>query len=97
MGYIGNAKTSYDAHGGTYFAWTNDVEYKEKMFYVDIVPQNKTTLLKNIIIKSKNSDMTLDVLEKKFNYLLQVNGKQVAKLKALKSGHVIIEKLYNDD
>ena len=49
------------------------------------------------MLKPKNVDMTVDTLKKKFNYLLQWNGKKVAKMEVTETGHIIIEKLINDD
>ena len=71
--------------------------YKEDHYYVDIIPDNEKTLVKKIVLKTKNSDMTIDALVRKFNYHLQVDGKKVAKITCADSGHVIIKKLKNDD
>ena len=94
-GFFGNALTSYDRYKGNYFIRRNNFEYKEKELYVDIVPE--ATLMKKIVIKSKNSDMTIDTLIKKFNFHLELNGEKVATLHFEKSGHFTIKKLKNDD
>ena len=97
LGMFANAMTSDDTATGNYFSKTYDLEYNKKDFYVDIVPQNEKTLVKTVQIKAKNSDITLDALVKKFNKLMKVDGKKVAKITVEKSGHIVIDKLKNDD
>ena len=36
--------------------------YNEDHYYVDIIPINEKTLVKKIVLKTKNSDMTIDAL-----------------------------------
>ena len=97
LGQFTNAATSYDSGNGNYHTREGDLKYAEKKFYVDVIPLNDKTLVKTIILKQKNSDMTIDSLVRKFNFHVQADGKKVAKMTALKSGHIIIEKLNNDD
>ena len=97
LGYFINALTSHDSADTNESTRSGPWEYEKDQFYVDVLPLNDETLLKTIVLKPKNSDMTADSLAKKFNYLLQWNGKKVAKMEVAKSGHIIIEKLINDD
>lgn len=96
-GSIGNALTSDDNYTEDYHARNVAFNYRKGDFYVDLVPTNDKTLVKNIVLKAKNSDMTIDTLVNKFNFLLQVNGEKVAKLVTTPSGHIIIDKLKDDD
>lgn len=96
-GAIGNALTSYDNYDTNYHARKAPFKYKKGDFYVDLVPTNDKTLVKTIVLKVKNSDMTIDTLMDIFNNRLQVNGEKVAKLSRTPSGHIIIDKLKDDD
>lgn len=97
MGNVINAKTSYDSADSNHHTMTGEWEYAKNQFYVDVLPLNDKTLVKTIMLKTKNVDMTVDRLANRFNYLLQWKGKKVAKLVVAKSGHIIIEKLIDDD
>ena len=82
LGLMENAMTSYDNYPYQYYVNTHDAPYIENAFYVDLIPTNEDTLVKKIVLKEKNSDMTIDTLVKKFNYLLQVDGEKVARMTA---------------
>ena len=97
LGYFINALTNYDNADTNHKTRKNEWEYEKNQLYVDVLPLNGETLLKTIVLKPKNADMTVDSLAKKFNYLLQWDGKKIAKMKVAKSGHIIIEKLFYDD
>ena len=80
VGYFASAFTPHDTHRWNYFPYKPEpMPYKEDVYYVDIVPTNDKTLVKKIVLKTKNADMTIDTLVKKFNYHLQVDGEKVAK------------------
>ena len=97
LGKFTNALTNYDSGAGNYHRRKGDVKYSKKKFYIDVVPQNDKTLVKTVILKPKNSDMTINALVKKFNDEFQVNGSKVAEIVAADSGHMIIRKLQQDD
>ena len=91
------AMTSYDKGKGNSQTMSGNLNYVKDKFYVDVIPLNEKTLVKTIVIKRKNADMTVDVLVQKFNYHLQLNGKKVAKMTVTDSGHIIIHKLRDDN
>ena len=93
-GCIGTALTSDDSYDQDYHARSNTFKYSEGDFYVDLVPTNDKTFVKKIVLKLKNTDITLDTLVSKFNFHLQVKGEKVAKMTTTEYGHIIIEKLH---
>ena len=99
LGFFTNAFSDHDNYDHNYNTHhTKPITYyDENYFHVYAVPTNSKTLVKHIVLKEKNSDMTVETLVKKFNYHLQLNGEQVAVLKALETGHLIIEKMKDDD
>ena len=97
LGFGSSAFTSYDTYTKNDVKRTRKVEYKEGDYYLDIIPQNVKTLVKKIIIKPKNSDLTIPAFEEKFNALLKQDKKQLAITKGLATGHISIEKLIDDD
>ena len=96
-GCIGNAFTSHDSYDTDYHARNETFKYNKTDYYVDLVPINDKTLVKTVELKAKNSDIMIDTLVKKFNSLLYVEGKRVAEMKAEATGHIIINKLEEDD
>ena len=70
LGVEDNAMTPYDNFTSGNSTNVHDMEYGAKSLYVDVVPRNEKTLVKKITLKAKHSDMTVDTLVKKFNYLL---------------------------
>ena len=97
LGFESSAFTSYDTYAKNDIKRTRKVEYKEGEYYLDILPQNVKTLVKKIIIKPKNSDLTIPAFEQKFNALLKQDEKQLAVTKGSPTGHISIEKLIDDD
>lgn len=97
LGNFTNAYTSHDSGSGNTDTRKFEMEYAKEQFYIDVVPLNDKTRVLTSVLKARNTDMTIESLVRKFNYHLQLNGEQVAKMKVLKGGHIIIEKLKDDD
>jgi len=99
LGYLASALTSYDNFNVNYhISGHKQLIYREEAYYVDLIPRNEKTLVKKIVIKPRKTNMTPETLLKKFNYLLRVDGKQVATLTYIKSSnHIAISKLNDDD
>ena len=98
LGSIATAFTPHDVHLHNYFVHKPEpMPFVKDIYYVDIIPTNDKTLVKKIVLKTKNSDMTIDTLVKKFNYHLQVDGEKVATISYHTSGHLVIDKLKDDD
>ena len=92
-----SAFTSYDTHTKNDIKRTRKFEYKEGEYYLDIIPQNASTLVKKLIIKPKNTDLTIRAFGEKINALLKQDKKQLAVIKGSPRGHIVIEKLIDDD
>ena len=97
LGNFTNAYTSHDNGSGNSETRKFEMEYAKEQFYIDVVPLNDKTRVLTSVLKTKNTDMTIEALVRKFNYHLQLKGEQVAKMKVTKTGHIIIEKLKDDD
>ena len=100
LGHYANAFTSDGNYPSNHHFryWEKTIPYEVDKYYVDFIPQNDKTLLKKIVLKSKNSDMIPETLIRKFNYLMKMDGRQIATMSIVqKSGHIIIEKLHDDD
>ena len=54
LGYFAGALTSYDNYKANYYPRScKNLIYKEKTYYVDLIPKNERTLVKKIVIKAK--------------------------------------------
>ena len=101
FGYSTSSLTTYDKHPKNYVtkpSGKDKIVYKEKEFYVDLIPRNEKTLMKKIILKEKNSDLTRDLLMRRFNFVMQIDGKQVVSIENdLMSNLVTMTKVNDDD
>lgn len=95
LGYSTNVLTSDDTYPSKYV--NKDIVYSAGEFYVDLIPKNDGTLIKKIVFKEKNQDLTIDSLVKKFNFLMRRDGRQVATLEMVDTTVLTLNKTSNDD
>ena len=98
LGFQSDTLTSYDNYPSNDISKGGKTIPYKRDYYIHLIAKNEKTFVKKIVLKSKNMDMIPETLLGKFNYLLQMDGEQVAKMTYEKTtGHITIEKLRDDD